>query len=384
LSLRFPGAGGPIVLPPDEGLISALSSCLHGWTPSATPGAQSSALAFVLRDTEGTHTLASRHLDRPLTGLSATGTVCGLIADLAQGYCDTLQGGLGLHCGALRFGNGPLLVLTGGHRSGKSTLIAHLALTQGAEVFCDDVLPLDANGQAIALGAAPRLRLPLPDALAATAKTRVVLTDAQYAYLRPEHLAPHGTKARPAVLLALDRVEGAAPSLHLMPQDQAVALLLRHSITELPEPEAALAKAEAVAAGMTCLTLRLGRAEEAAAFLAQTFGPGAPPLGKLAPLPPKAKERQSIPADCPLIRASGFTLRRMHAGLFLWHPDESMLWHLNSLAHALWHLLETPASPAELAADLAQLFPDTGLDQITTDLAAFLTEALDNGLIQPA
>lgn len=384
LTLRFPGAGGPVVLPADEGLIAALTSCLHGWTPSATPGAQNPALALVLREASGTHTLASRHLDRPLKRLTPTATACGLIADLAQGFCDGLPGGLGLHCAAFRFGAGPLILLTGGHRAGKSTLIAHLALQEGVEVFGDDVLPLSATGEAIALGAAPRLRLPLPATLGPTARDRILLADTQYAYLRPLCLAPHGTTARPGLLLALEREDGASPSLHPMPQDQAVALLLRQSITALPEPEAALAKAEALAAGMTCLTLRIGRADEAAAFLAQTFGPGAPPLGPLPPLPPKAQASHALAPDRPLIRATGFTLRRMRAGLFLWHPEDSMLWHLNSLAHALWLMLETPATPADLAADLAQIFPDTPKAQITADLAAFLAEAEENGLIQPA
>ena len=384
--LRFPGVGAPLVLPPDDGLIAALSSCLSGWLPSAKTGAQGPALALVLPESGGSFTLASRHLDQPLAHLSPTATICGLIADLAQGFCDDLPGGLGLHCAAFRFGPGPLILLTGGHRAGKSTLIAHLALREGVEIFGDDVLPISSSGQAIALGAAPRLRLPLPETLGPTARDRILLADTRYAYLQPLRLAPHGTTARPGLLIALEREEGADPSLHPMPKDQAVALLLRQSITALPEPEQALARAEALVAGMTCLTLRLGCPDTAAGFLAKSFGPGAPLLAtnRLPPLPPKARRMRPPAPDQPLVRATGFTLRRIQSGLFLWHPEESMLWHLNGLAHALWLMLDTPATATELAAELSTVFPQTPADQISADLAAFLAEAQENGLIHPA
>lgn len=383
LSVHLAGAGGAIVLPARQDLIQGLTDCLFGWpatlSPTLPPPEQT--LAVVAAEQGGTFRLGARALDGPLSGLSTTAAVCALIADLALGFCESLPGGMGLHCGAVRLGQGPLLLLAGPRRAGKSTLIARLAREETAKIFCDDVLPITAQGDALALGLAPRIRLPAAPALG---HVTPLLADDRYAYLRPRNPAAHGTRARPKVLVALDRRPGSgAPRLHQLPPDAAIRLILQQTLTLADTPAAALAQAEALLHGMTCVTLRYDALEPATALLGAAFGgTTALPPDLLPPLPSAAlASGANLPLDLPLQRHPEVHLRHFGQSLFLWHPDTPMLWHLNPLAQAIWALLETDQTTSSLVGLLCEAFPHIPPDQIATDVAAFLGAAQDSGLV---
>jgi hypothetical protein len=291
VSLHLRGAGGAVVLPSHDRLIRGLSACLFGWAPQFSPDLpdEDATLAVIAAEAADRFRLASRYLDSPMRGLTTTSAVCAVIADLALEFCDALPGGIGLHSGALSVGGGPLIVLAGPRRSGKSTLVAQMS--QSA-----DVLPVTATGKAIALGFALRIRLP---ALPALMAAEVVLADDRYAYVRPRTPVPHGTRARPAVLVALQRVPGSGPPrLHRMDPDAAISLIVAQTLTALSGSGAALQQAEALAATMTCVTLRYDDVDLAGELLAAKFcgilGPDltlAPPLAFIAettakPAPP--------------------------------------------------------------------------------------------------
>ena len=389
MSLRLAGAGGAVVLPADEGLIHGLTDCLFGWPAVFAPDLPQprETLAVIAREAGGTFRLGSRYLDRPMTGLTVTSTVCAIIADLALGYCDALPGGTGLHCGAVRLGAGPLTLIAGPHRAGKSTLIARLALEKGAEIFCDDVLPITAKGQAVALGLAPRIRLPAVAALGPALAARLILADARYAYLRPLRAAQHGTRAVPAVLVALDRRPGSGPPrLHHLPPDAAIRLILQQTLTTSDSPASAMTQAEALLQGMTCVTLRYDDLDAAVALLTAQFS-GAPRRGQeiLPPLPtPAAAVSAPARPDLRLTRRPDVHLRTQDHGVFLWYLDSPMLWHLNPLGQAIWALLETPHTPQDIATLLCDVFPQVAPDQILTDVAAFLGAARADGLVTVA
>lgn len=381
VSLHLRGAGGAVVLPSDDALIGGLSDCLFGWDMRLAPGIpkEDATLAVIAPEAGGRFRLGSRYLDRPMAGLTVTSTVCAVIADLALGYCDALPGGMGLHCGALSVGRGPLVVLAGPRRAGKSTLVAQMSQRPDVRVFCDDVLPITAENEAIALGFSPRIRLPALTALP------VVLADDRYAYVRPDTPVPHGARARARVLVALQRVPGSgAPRLHRMDPDVAVRLVVSQTLTALTGPDATLVRAQDLVSTMTCVTLRYDDVTEAADLLAAQFG-GGPGLPLAPPLPsPVETTAPPAPTALPLMRTPEVQLRRQGDGLFLWHLASPMLWHLNPLGQAIWALLDQPHTPADLADMLAVVFDSVPAKTIAADVAAFLGAALDAGLVRPA
>lgn len=377
LALRFAGLAQDILLPRAGGVAPALRGCLTGWRAAPSPG-HGAALAVVSAGRHGRFTLTSALLDEPFADLPLASTVCALIADLAEAFCAARPGRTGLHCGAVRLGDGPLMLLAGPARAGKSTLVARLALEPDAQVFCDDVLPVEADGRVIALGAAPRLRLPLPAALAAHAPP-IGLADADYGYLACPTLAPHGTAARPGALVELQRRPGPA-RLHRLPSDRALRLLAGQSITAHADAAQAFARARDLAAGLPALTLAYDDLDEAAALLRLAFGPAAPPLSP--PLPEAAPAAAPPPHPARRLRRSpGTAVRRLGDGLFLWRIGGGRLWHLNPLGRAIWLLLATPHSAAMLTDTLAPLFPDADPQQVAADIGAFLGAALEEGLL---
>lgn len=380
IALRFAGLHQDIVLPGRGGLADALHRTLHGWAAQRRPATtrQATPLAVVTEGRTGRFNLTSSHLDDPFEDLPRASTVCALIADLAEAFCAARPGRTGLHCGAVRLGDGPLMLLTGAARAGKSTLVARLALEPDAQVFCDDILPVEPDGTALALGAPPRLRLPLPPRLQARAP-QIGLADADYGYLETATLAPHGTTARPGALVALQRRPGPA-RLHHLPADRALWLLLGQSITGHPDAASAFARARALSEGLPALTLAYEDLDEAVALLRRAFAADAPepepalPDPAPHPAPPPHPARQ-------LRRSPGTAIRRHGDGLFLWQIGGTRLWHLNPLARAIWLLLEAPQTPAMLTATLAPLFPEADPQQVGADIGAFLGTALEEGLL---
>ncbi|MDX5349089.1 MAG: hypothetical protein LPJ95_00055, partial [Paracoccaceae bacterium] len=139
----------------------ALGQVLNGWSPHGNALAAAKDRQSSVQGGPTGYRAASCYLEAPLEGLGVAGAACAVVADLAQDYFETRPGLVALHCAAFRYGD-RLIALTGPSRAGKSTLAARLTMETDMQVFCDDVLPLLDDNQAIGLGIAPRLRLPLP------------------------------------------------------------------------------------------------------------------------------------------------------------------------------------------------------------------------------
>ncbi|QYK40274.1 MAG: PqqD family peptide modification chaperone [Paracoccaceae bacterium] len=393
--LRFPGVAAPVVLPsPSDAMAQALARCLSGWTPAPWGGTAPRPLCATLPDpgTPGHYVHAARDLDPPLTGLPAASAVCAVVADLAMGFCDALPGGIGLHCGAVEIG-GCLILLTGRHKAGKSTLVARLSAEPGARTVCDDVLPLDAHGRAIALGIPPRLRLPLPPGagpvLAGHLARHTAVADDRYAYLSPPNLVPHGTRLAPGALIRLHRGAPGTPArLHRMDRAEALHLMLSQSLSCFASAEDAFARADRMTAGLPAMTLVYADLDDAAALLVAAFAEGAQP-DPAAPLP----ATDDIPAAAPLApgtpvaAVAGCVLRRRDGGAFLWRAGDMRLWRLNPVAQAVWTLIaETPGgiAPAAIAATLADAFPDTPPQAILADICAITGALAAEGFAESA
>lgn len=110
------------------------------------------------------------------------------------------------------------VVLVGASEAGKSTLALQM-MAAGHRVLGDDLVllrPRDDGLEAVALGALPKVRRPLPRALgsdfAAFVEARVVCDYGSQANLRPSpaELAPHGTQRPVARVVLLERHPAAA------------------------------------------------------------------------------------------------------------------------------------------------------------------------------
>ncbi len=279
LALLFPGASAPILLTRAPEIAGGLAQALKGWRPRLRPARPEDFAAplAAARPDAGGYEIASRALERPLTGLPLASAVSALVADLAQDFYESRPGFLGLHCGAFLAPQG-LALLLGPQKAGKSTLIARLSAEPGLRIFCDDVLPLTPQGEGLALGAAPRLRLPLPAGAGSALRAHLArhggFRDDRYAHLTAPGLAPFGARAPLAALVVLERRRGVRPALSLMPSEEAAAHLQAQSMGQ-PQPETAARMAKLAG---SLLRLTYADLEPAAALLRRRFLAAPPPL----------------------------------------------------------------------------------------------------------
>lgn len=394
--LTFAGVADPVVIRGAPDLVAALGRVLKGWpcrvTDAASRQAGPGVLASVAASRKGL-TATSRYTDAPLPGLSLASAACAVVADLSQGYIDSQPQLRALHCGAVEV-NGRLVVLTGAHRAGKSTLIARLTAEPDMRVFCDDVLPVLPDGQGLALGIAPRLRLPLPAAASPAFRAHVAqwagVQDARYAYLSTPMQAAHGAQAPLSAIVVLDRRADGPARLHAMATDVALRNVLARNMAGAATAEAAFAQMHALVKDLHCLRLVYSDLEEAVTLLRSAFG-GPSSLNPEVPVGADQTDPPAPPADLrpadphQVWRQNPQVARRQVAeSQFLWLPDDPTLWHLNPLAGAIWTLLEIPGSATDLAEALAEVFPAQPKGGILSDTALLLAQLAAQEMILPA
>ena len=390
--------------------MASLLRCLNGWSPEVSAWWQpnsgevvSPALSLVAPQGKERFRVYSAYTEDPLDDLPEASAVCAVIADLAQAATEAQDNGpqIGLHSGAVAL-MGRLVVLTGTHRAGKSTLVARMTAEPDVRVFCDDVLALlpPDNGkgaQGRALGIAPRLRLPLPDSATEAFHNHVSLNlgpvDDRYGYILPDTLAPHGSTAPLCAVVMLDRRQGAGRAgFHQMAPEDALHLIVRQSITGYQDAETAFSAVDRILSGLPVLHLVYDDLEEAVVLLRHAFGgetilPDDLPIG-----PPVAGDMRPSDADPPepvaldavWRRVAGIGLRSSGQSAFLWWPGDGMLWQLNPTGRAIWTLLDIPGSAQEIAEALAELYPAVPRSRLEADCALLLSQLAAQGFIEPA
>jgi hypothetical protein len=385
LEVRFRGVGHCVLMPDRPDLRQGLEDIAGSWSLAvrslADPSDRTSDVLAALHPSAGTNDrfdLASIYTDTPLASLSVASAICGLLADALTAFVEANAGALTLHCGAVLIDD-RLVALTGGHRAGKSTLVSRLSAEPDLSIFCDDVLPLDPDGRGIAMGIAPRLRLPLPpaasDAFRRHVDRHIGPADGHYGYLCASTVACHGTRAPLSGLVVLDRRESGPARLHRLDPDIAMQNLLARNMGDLGGPDRAFHLVRDTARNATCLTLVYSDLEDAVALLRRAFtGDGAvaiaPPLPPAAPAPDHAIA--PVDPDTVWHRASDAVIRRVGGSAFLWRPEDTTLWQMNRVAEMVWAALEVPGSAQDVAEVLADLFPDMAPERISADVAALL------------
>ncbi len=387
----MPGLAGRLVVEGASEFLPALRGVLHGWLPveASASALDEAPLCAVARQGHGWR-LWSPFLEAPMSGLPLASAVCGVVADLGQAWFEQRPGSLALHCGAAALG-GRLFAFTGPAHAGKSTLIARLGAEPDITLFGDDMLPLRPDGRALAMGLAPRLRLPLPPAATpafrAHVKAHTRLADAAYAHVMPPSLAPHGVELPLSGLVVLDRRATGPARLHHLPTADAVRHLLARNMTD---PDEAVAGAIPELAGrLLGLRLVYSGLEDAVALLRRALC-GPEPLAPGLEVGPAFETRPEIEPPITAVapgqrwrRVPGVVPRRVAGETFLWQADARRYLHLNPMASAVWLLLELDASAEDVTDLLAEAYPATPPTRIATDVAALLGRLAARGLIMP-
>jgi hypothetical protein len=399
--LDYPGLSLAVVLDDAATLEPLLDRVIRGWLPRrrALSAREGRALTRAgqrrshLRLTPEGFEARSFYMEPAMRGLGGASAICTVLADLAQDWFESRPGTVALHCAAVRFGD-RLVALTGPKRAGKSTLVTRLTAEPDLEVFCDDVLPVLPDGRGVALGIAPRLRLPLPDRASPAFRAHVARwmgpRDDRYGYVCAPTVAPHGATAPLAAFVLLDRREGGPARLHHLAPDDAVHHLMAQNMADLGGAAGTFAMARRLAGGLTCLRLVYADLDDAVALLRRAFAagggldPSLRPGPALADPPPPPPEAAPVRPDAVWRRAGSVAVRGEGASAFLWAPGSDTVWRLNLVGRAVWAMLTEPASAAELAGALAEVFPAEPPARLEADVARLIGGLAAAGFVTEA
>lgn len=395
VDVTFRGLKAPLRLVEAEALLPLLSETLPGWLHGALP-ADPDAQPFytITGHPESDRLFCEPHVgDRPARSMNAVDAICDAIAELAVALPAEDDRVLCLHAAGVVLA-GRVVVFPNVRRAGKSTLSAALAWA-GHQVFSDDVLPVAFPGGQVAMvesmGVAPRLRLPLPDSLPQGFRDWAASVagpqNRRYRYLTLPDAPTRGDSLPLGAFVLLDRQEDPCPvRLDPVPTDAAMDALLHQNFTRDRHSGDILDVMAATLAALPVWRLTYSGLEEALACLQAAFV-GWPPLPEISALPVRFRivepgPQPPVPApDAPLAQRAGSTARTIGEALYLADPEGRAIHRMDPLAAAIWDMLEEPATADEIAALLAEAFPDTGRDRLHQDVAGLLSMMAGAGLI---
>lgn len=328
---------------------------------------------------------------------SAVGAACSVVVDVVKGYVDENPARLCLHCGSVEFG-GRLVIFPSTYRAGKSTLVVQLA-AGGHVVFGDDVLPLSDNDEnGVALGLAPRLRLPLPDDASDEFQHFVEQHagpgDGYYQYLALSDglLAKRGSELPLGAVVLLDRQADGAASLAHATRSQALQALITRNFARAEPASDLLDRLHGVMDRLPLFALRYSDLDGAIELLERTFAAWPPRVDgigiaagpALAEAPAITDGRSEEIAHLRLRRNPAVKLHAVDGELFLADADGLAIHHLNAVGAGLWNLLGEPATEEEAAEILCGAFPDANPKAIARDVRTLFAALLAGGFVLPA
>jgi Coenzyme PQQ synthesis protein D (PqqD) len=399
MRVMFEGISRPIALIGCAHLRTCLAAVLPGWpfeeasSPHANP-----IIRISYCENEG-YRLESPWLTEPFHDDTEVGTVCALILDLIAAYVAERPSLFCLHGAATEFA-GRLVVFPSSYHAGKSSLVAGLAAA-GIPVFTDDVLPVRRSGdRGVALGIAPRLRLPLPPGAGRQALRFVAShrgpSNRRYIYLDLPSgtLAPHGQQAPVGGFVLLDRQPAGRAELEPASRGQVLQrLIMQHFARSFAATEI-VDRLRGLVQRVPCFSLRYARLDDAVAVLQERFAgwPGVTPEPEV-PAPDRCPSPHGAglgpsygsagdAAAAPQFRQHpAVTLHALDDELFLVDPRDQSIYHLNLVGAGLWRLLREPSTAAQAVEVLQAAFPDADPQQIESDASALLGDLLSNDLI---
>lgn len=385
------GVGPCLRLVNADELLPVLTAAMPGWPLTPCAAQTQSPEICVWRHPQGYWQEAPALPEGALLD-SAVGTACSVIADAAGAYFYRHPELVGLHCGSVEI-NGQLVIFPDTYRAGKSTLTAAFAAA-GQRVFGDDVLALNKQGEGIALGVAPRLRLPLPDAMSLEfrqfVQTHLGPQDARYGYLRLDNtqLASHGQRCPLGAILLIDRDESLnEPQLTRLQPGDGLWQLLQQNFAEHESDQALIERFLPLLQGLPCFLLRYRDAFDAAQWLTKRWG-----SDTLESLAPASQPRGDTPDVIPALEPTD--ARQWQASeaafefplgdeLFVIAEEGGAIHRLNTTSRAVWALLNHEPLDLESVSDtLTGFFAGAKFEQVRQDVAQLLAQFHHAGLIK--
>ncbi|WNK21125.1 PqqD family peptide modification chaperone [Halomonas piscis] len=375
-------------------VLEALGRAMPGWPLRCEPAAGFSPELYVYRDGAGLWQSDPGTAEEFMLP-SAASAACSLAADLLSLRLEQESELVGLHCGSVEIG-GRLALFPQSSRAGKSTLATAFAAA-GYRLFGDDVLGLSPEGRGVAMGVAPRLRLPLPASFSAEfadyTRRRAGPEDERYRFVVPADggLARSGETCPLGALVLLERHDTpVSPEvLTLAPGEGLLQLLCqnfaRADLFQQPLPEALMARFLSLMEQLPCLLLRYGEPLAGARYLARVLEggeagtPASPPSGSAA-----ADSAGTVDRTVPWRPGAGVSVYPLGEELFLIHAPSGDIHRLNLTGRLVWQLLQHEAlAIAELGALLADHFAAPA-DAVTDDVAGLIQALYGAGLVAPA
>ena len=391
--LKFDHMSRPVQLAQGLKVLPHLMRVFAGWPYREVPkSGAADALLNVLHE-DGSYSLEAPWLKGRLRYADAAELSQGLASQVARGWMLENPGLLWLEAAAAAFGD-QIVVFVGGPRSGKSLLTASLAVG-GNRAFADSILPVSPDDQCgLAMGLAPRLKLPLPDELSDPLRRAIeAATDSgseKSGYLTggEDLLASFGETARIRAFVMLDRSTGPASLVAASP-GKLVKRLLLNSFGEGMTADALLTNIERVVGDAPCYRLAWSDPQEAVNALRARFAvwrsPAADEVSQAKSQPRKTSRRRSsgpkIPAGRLFRHRSGLFEHLVDSDLFLVNPGGQTIYHLNGLGAGLWRLLDGTHGLDDAVTVLKEAFPEVEHKTIETDVKTLVEDLADRGLL---
>ena len=385
LDLSLPLLGRCLRIEQAPEVVTALTLALPGWPITVQPAQGAVPQRYVYRDAEGLWQ-GALHEDNEFRLPSPASAACSLVGELISQRMLNQPELLGLHCASVEI-NGRLVLFPESSKAGKSTLTVAFAAA-GYKVFGDDVLGLNAQSEGVAMGAAPRLRLPLPDSFSAEfvgyAKSHAGPEDERYRFVLPgKHGLANFNDTNPigAIVLLERDASITQPEVVTLPPAEGLLQLLCQNFARDIADATLLVRLLPLMQTVPCLLLRYSEPLAGARYLAKAIKE--PQLqtthqATLLNIPPhdtQLNNSSRVPASLEQRWAAnnGVTTYPLGDELFLIHTASGAIHRLNSSGKVTWQLLQQQAlSGHELSGLIASHF-QVPLSQVKADITSLLT-----------
>lgn len=274
IRLSIAGLSGPVLLDGCALLARTIARLLPGWRIEKGREDGAEPLITIRRIAQGyVRQSPWTAPDSPLA--HPVDAACDFLVDLTRAHIAASEGWLCLHAAAIDTSAG-LVVFPSSYGAGKSTLAMHAAAA-GARLFADDVMPLTSEGEGVAPGILPRLRLPLAAetrrVLAGFLKRREGAHSARFAYfaMNEGELAGLGERRPIAALVLLERRTTGGAELSEVGVAEMLKSVILRNFSQAVGGAAVLDRLHDLVENRLRLRLAYSSAEEAQACLCARF-----------------------------------------------------------------------------------------------------------------
>ena len=392
--LKFHSMSRPVHLAQGMKLLPHMMRAFARWPYREVPRNWSSDVVLSVLYEDGRYKVEAPWLKGCQHFADAAELAHALTAHVARSWMLEQPGMLWLGAAAAEFGE-QIVVFVGGPRSGKSLLLASLAVG-GNRIFADSILPVlpeDQCGQS--LGLAPQIKLPLPEELAGALRTivesRIESGSESFGYLSPLDgaLAGFGDRARIRAFVILDRSDGAPASLSPASSGKLVKRLLLNSFGEGMAADMLLKNVEHIVGDATCYRLAWSDPQEAVSLLRARFAPWRTPAddnisqarGETRKQARRRPSGPKVPSGRVFRHREGLLEHLVDSDLFLVNPGGQAIYHLNVLGTGLWRLLDGRYGLDDAVSILGQAFPEIDPATIEQDVNSLVQDLTDRGLL---